>query len=81
MWKGEGDHAARLGRSTARVGASMRPRLAPPGEPLHQALSGPVRGGGLGLGKSLRAGHAHGAEAELGGPSFDLVRQGHLTLA
>ena len=81
VWKGEGDHAAGVRCSPSGVGTGMRPSLAPPGQSLHQSLLGPVRRGGLGLGKSLGAGHAHGAEAELGSPSLDLVRQGHLTLA
>ena len=81
VWKGEGDHAAGVRCGPSGVGTGMRPSLAPPGEPVHQALLGPVHRSGFGQGKSLRAGHAHGAEAELGGPPFDLLRQGHLTLA
>ena len=81
MRKGEGDHAAGLGRGPAGIGTGMGSGFAPPGEPVHEALLGPVGRGGFGLGKSLRAGHAHGAEAELGGPLLELVRQGHLTLA
>src|SRR5438132_3618356 len=73
----QGDDAAGVGRISPWLGAGVRAGLAPPGEPVHQALSGAAGRRRRLLAERLRAGHANRAKSELSGALFEGVGQRH----